>query len=269
MFGDGIKVDARKFNAALDRVAILLKKEAPVVVKEQAKLLVERAQTGFTPPKSKYMGVNAIKQDIFGGRRIGTLQKSRGIFLKLGQKWINEAQQNGGTVKLWANKKGEVYGVEKTDFQPNASVQQMRAVHKRFYGKGKQIRVSTAGARDRHIGRWRFMDRMAVSDEAASRYLDFMAKRVGSLKAGWNKALKMVGGRIQSMAKRHQEKEMLWGIAFGSLEHPTFPSVTVGNQAPSITRWRNEWQTLLDTRARDMVKRAQFLLKKAKRKGGL
>jgi len=264
---NGFTVDARGFNKALDRVATVLKKDAPSVVKDQARLLLQRAQVDFTPPKTKAQGVNAIKQDLFGGRRIGTLQKSRGVFLKVGSKWINEAVQQGTTVKMWANKKGEVYGVEKTQYKPNASVGEMRDAHLKAYGKGSRIRISTAGARDRIIGRWRFMDRMVVGEESAARYLDFMAKRVGGLKSGWNRALKAVGGKIQSFAKKHPDKESRYGLLEDRLKQADYPSITVGNAVPSIMRWKKEWQTLLDTRARDMVKRAEFLLRKARKSG--
>jgi hypothetical protein len=96
-----------------------------------------------------------------------------------------------------------------------------------------------------------------------------MQSRVGRLKAGWNKSLRAVGGKIQGWAARHGQAEADYGLVVNQLGRKDFPSITVGNAGPSITRWRKEWQVLLNTRARDMVKRAEFLVRKARKAGGL
>lgn len=258
---DAFKVDARKFNADLDKVAILLRKEAPVVVRDQARLLLVRAQVGFTPPKNKKAGVAAIASDLLGGN--GTW----GILSTI-KDYMLPPKETPSAFRLWASAKTRrAYGVEKPHYQPKATVPQIRAWHKSNIKSGKR-RIFLKDLRPRDDGRFVYLDRLMVDQNAFQRYMAFMAKRVGRLKSGWNKALLSVGGKIQSFAKRH-DVEQEYGLVVNRLNKQDYPSITVGNQAPTITRWRKEWQTLLDTRARDMVKRAQFLLKKAKRKGGL
>lgn len=257
---NGFKIDARKFNASLDRVAVLLRTEPRIIVKEQAKLLLQRAQTGFTPPKTLAQGRAKIASDIYGSRE-------GGLFQVYAPKLV-ENPVEGNHVTLWASKKEKrAYIVKRVMYWPSASVEKMREWHKSRYANDPNNRIKLRYPRDFNGKNFTDLNRPAVERGALDRYVKMMQKRVGRLKAGWNESLKAVGGKIQGWAARHGQAERDYGLLLNNLGHKDFPSITVGNQAPTITRWRKEWQTLLDTRARDMVKRAEFLLRKARKKG--
>lgn len=257
---DGFTLDARKFNAALDKVAVTLRKDAPDVIRQEARLLLQRAQTGFTPPKTLAQGRAKIRADIYGSKRGGLFQ----IYSPA----IAKATTHSQFVRLFANRSThKAYLVKLGMFWPSATTDQMETWHKsRLYLSGGRIKVKYPQA---HAGK-NFVDlnRPAVTRQALEKFITSVQKRVGRLKAGWNLALLAVGGKIQPWAARHKDVEFDYGLVLNGLGNTDYPSITIGNQAPTISRWRKEWQVLLDSRARDMVKRAEFLLKKAKKKGG-
>lgn len=258
---NGFKIDARKFNVALDRVAVLLRTEPRIIVKEQARLLLQRAQTGFTPPKTLAQGRAKIAGDIYGS-------SNGGLFQVYSPK-IVENPIVGHHVTLWSSKKTKrAYIVKKMMYWPSATVEKMREWHKSRYTNDPNNRIKLRYPRDFNGAQFTDLNRPAVDRESLVRYVKMMQRRVGRLKAGWNESLKAVGGKIQGWAARHSEAERDYGLLLNDLGRKDYPSITVGNQAPTITRWRKEWQTLLDTRARDMVRRAEFLLRKARKKGG-
>jgi hypothetical protein len=45
--------------------------------------------------------------------------------------------------------------------------------------------MSSAGSRDRTIGRWKFLDKMFVSEATMNAYKETVLKKVGIAKAGW------------------------------------------------------------------------------------
>lgn len=177
--------------------------DAGTLVKDEARLLL-KAIIKLTPPKNLAQGRNAIKQDLFGGRNIGGNQRSRGIFFIL-QNWMENQEASRNTTRLWTTKKGDVFGVENTKYKPSATISEMREHH--FRNRSNRTKqVSTAGSRDRQVGRWRFIDRVAVGKTAARRYLLDAGKTVGWMKGGWANSYVALGGKVKAWIGRHVGK---------------------------------------------------------------
>jgi hypothetical protein len=258
---DTFTIDARKFNKALDTVAIVTRKGAPAVVKEQARLLLQRAQTGFTPPETLAEGRAKIAKDIYGKR------DNSGLFQVFKPELI-ENPIEGNFVTLFASKDTKrAYGVKRVMFWPGATMGKMREWHRSRYKTGSDGRIKVKSPAPWIASRFVDFNKPAVEKPVLDRYVRMMQSRVGRLKAGWNKALKAVGGKIPKWVAKHQEVESNYGICINELLKKDFPSITIGNQAPTIGRWRTSWESLLNSRANDMVKRANHLLKKAKKAG--
>jgi hypothetical protein len=267
----GFKVSTKEFSKSLNKVMDMLKVGGPKVIKEQAVLVLVRAQKGFTPPKNKKAGVTKIRSDISSSDSSQPARASGPFFVI--QPWMTPTTQldgkygNRNYVTLYGTRKGNALGVKQPEYRPNASVSEMRARHKSRYKVGARIGVSRMRTM-RVSGNFWDLQQMAVEERAMKRYMAFMGKRVGALKGGWNSALNGLGAshQIPAWVKKAQSSAVK-GIFKNRLKVPFFPSVTIGNQSPSIGRFRVDWQTILDTRARDMVRRAKYLVRKAKKAG--
>lgn len=109
-------------------------------------------------------------------------------------------------IRMFANKKGEVYGVDEANFLPNATHQQLSAVHQRNRtGRGG---VSRAGRKTRDIGRWKWMDVVVTSKQAIDEYIRKKVANVGRGKGGWAQSFMALGGRMSrgGWIGRHAEK---------------------------------------------------------------
>lgn len=139
------------------------------------------------------IGMAAIKGDLFGGTRGGQGQTKRvGIFVGMPLSMLQHLDMlNDGeqTVK-WTNKDGKAYGAERQLFRPYATKAEMQAHHKRYFRNG---RMSSAGSKTRNIGRWQWIDKMIVPEDAAKVYLRWMQGRVGHAKSGWMRAAAGLG----------------------------------------------------------------------------
>ena len=141
----------------------------------QMRLALKRIMS-FTPPKTLAQGRFAILGDLLGGRSIGGasgVQKSRGIFIQHDGEPMRVSEN---TVALFYGKDGRIWGSEKEQYRPNASIREMRG-HHNAYKSPLTGKVTKAGSWDRTIGRWKFVDRMVVGKSAMKRYLAHIWKR--------------------------------------------------------------------------------------------
>lgn len=184
------KFDSKLLNEKMKKVAATSKETIKDLIKQRGRLLArdlayETAPFGLDK-KAKMMGENTIKGDLLGRERQNgeKTTKRSALFFVVDGKYINKFSKENpnGIEKLWISKEGRVYGVEKTFFKPNASVDEMRAHHKQYYVNGRRTR---AGTYARDVGRWRFIDKMTVTKAAMNRYLKYVYARVGMSKAGW------------------------------------------------------------------------------------
>jgi hypothetical protein len=97
-------------------------------------------------------------------------------------------------VRIFATKGGEVYGVDTERFLPNATLSDLAQAHQEH--RTKRGRVTTAGQRDRVVGRWRWLNVIIVKDRLLERFIKQKQKMVGQAKGGWVDAFIKCGGQI-------------------------------------------------------------------------
>ena len=186
------KFESLKFEQIMEDYATIREVTIPDAVMLNARLLCvelgRRTQPFGADEKAKLTGEKAITRDLVGGRSSSAVHSTRriGIFGIIGGamderggfKWYKESEN----VRLFIGKDGFAYGTEKSFFQPDASLSSMRAWHKKFFVNGK---MSSAGSRDRTIGRWKFLDKLFVTEATMNAYKESVLKKVGIAKAGW------------------------------------------------------------------------------------
>jgi len=136
--------------------------------------------------KQRATGEAAIAFDLFGGRKshrgiIGRITPDIQAYTEFsGSKDL----PNHNLIRL---NSGAVFLVEKNLYDASGDQSKIRAHHLKY--RGKNGRVTTAGRRDRNIGRWKSVDKLYVPTDAAAKYSKDVQSRVGSLKAGWLPAI--------------------------------------------------------------------------------
>ncbi len=220
-----VQIDDVRFRDALNRLASLGLQTGRVLKVEAKALLREIIKR--TPPDDRAQGENAIKQDIFGGRKVnvggGNLVKTIGIFFIIGEN-ANAAQGKDGAA--YFPRRGGGYAVEHNYWKPNATVQEMADVHNAARSRATG-RVSIAGSMTKKVGRWRFVDRMTVKRSAANRYFRHIKQHVGKLKGGWAVAANALGINLPSWITRHANANQ--GFVLDDLGNGPSPSITIGN----------------------------------------
>lgn len=211
-----VHVEAARLMRTLREVQPVLKKEGKALVRAGARLATRKAME-MTPPfdarnfdnkldsgslEARRRGEAAIKGDAFGGSRGKT--KRSGIFFVANESLLKKFHANhpaGQVEKLFVRKDGTVWATESRYYAPGASTADMDAHHARYWSNG---RMSSGGARDRSIGRWKFIDRMVVGKGSQSRWLKARYRRIGWLAAGWlNAASELKVPRVPAWIKRH------------------------------------------------------------------
>lgn len=104
-------------------------------------------------------------------------------------------------VRIFATKKGEVYGIDLQNFKPNATMEEMARVHEQH--RTKRGRVTQAGSKDRIVGRWRWLEVLITSKRATDAFIKGKKKAVGQAKGGWAAGLTTLGGRVPNWIGRH------------------------------------------------------------------
>jgi hypothetical protein len=170
----------------LEEYAELREQSIPDAVVASARLLcvelARRTQPFGADDKAKKVGEKSITRDLRGRGGSGTVRA--GIFgvanfeKDEGFAWYAK----GPNVRLFITKDGKVYGTDKSFFRPNASEGELRTFHKSKFVNGK---MSSAGGRDRTIGRWRFTEKMFVDQSTLDSYVDSQILKVGWAKSAW------------------------------------------------------------------------------------
>jgi hypothetical protein len=180
------KFETKGLKNILDEYAELREQTIPDAVIAASRLLcvelARRTQPFGDKDDAKKMGEKAITRDLRGRGGGGTVRA--GIFGAAdfekdeGFAWYAK----GPNVRLFITKDGRVYGTDKSFFRPDATEGDMRKFHKSKFVKGK---MSSAGGRDRSIGRWKFIEKMFVDKTTLDNYVDSQIKKVGWVKAAW------------------------------------------------------------------------------------
>jgi hypothetical protein len=109
--------------------------------------------------------------------------------------------QGKPAVRIFATKTGEVYGVDLERFKADATMEDLKAAHEAQ--RGKRGRVTTAGTRDRVVGRWRWLDVLVTKADILNQYIKKAQAGVGQAKGGWAAGFIGLGGKCATWIKRH------------------------------------------------------------------
>lgn len=99
-------------------------------------------------------------------------------------------------IRLFATKSGEVYGIDFQRFKPWATLKEIATTHQEH--RGKRGRVTTAGSKDRVVGRWRWLNVLVTKAEAVNAYVKAKQVMVGQAKGGWGAAFLALGGQLSA-----------------------------------------------------------------------
>ena len=153
--------------------------------------------------KQRDTGAAAVTTDLVG--RKGQTEASRsGLFGFYTESMSIYETFNGGkdlpNFNLIRLKSGAVYLVDKNVSMQGAGPADLSRVH--LANRGANGRVSTAGRKDRKIGRWKAKNKYFAPRASVLSYLASVQKRVGTLKAGWLAAARYfaskTGGKVSS-----------------------------------------------------------------------
>ena len=97
-------------------------------------------------------------------------------------------------IRVFATKRGEVYGVDLMSFRPDAQLAELQALHERQ--RGARGRVSLAGMKDRRIGRWHWMETIVTLERSVAAYVKSKCRNVGQARGGWADGYIQMGGRL-------------------------------------------------------------------------
>ena len=225
-----VTLNSAKLDYALQRLASaarvdlgkVIKQEGGNVAKSIMLIIPPTPVPGSTKPrgsglstKAKQQGENAIKSDLFGGRRrSGARYASIGLFQRIGNSTIQPPKRERtetAAVRLgWESSK--TIRIYWKFWRPSASVAEMNNFHLRYrnkYGRVPFVSQST-------IGRWKVQDQMWISNDTADNYLRWVQQWVGWSKAGFASAALACGIRIPAWVRRHAPKAGTSSVNFGA-----------------------------------------------------
>jgi hypothetical protein len=120
------------------------------------------------------------------------------------QDWgVLQKCQGKPAVRIFATQGGDVFGVDLERFKAEATFDDMRQTH--WSQRGKRGRVTTAGQRDRVVGRWVWMDVLVTKEELVKKYIAMAQKGVGQAKGGWVDGFILLGGKCPTWISRHRK----------------------------------------------------------------
>lgn len=242
-----VTLNSSKLDYALQRLASaarvdlgkVIKQEGGNVAKSIMMILPPTPVAGTTKPrgsglslKAKQQGENAIKSDLFGGRRrSGARYASIGLFQRIGGSTLQppkRARTETAAVRLgWERSK--TIRIYFKFWRPNASDSELNNFHLRFrnkYGRVPFVSQST-------IGRQKVQDQMWISDGVADRYLSAVQSRVGYAKAGFAAAAIACGMRLPAWVRRHSQRAGVASVNFGANPYVTGTATNIKVPDPS------------------------------------
>ena len=246
-----VTLNSAKLDYALQRLASaarvdlgqVIKQEGGNVAKSIMLIIPPTPVPGSTKPrgsglstKAKQQGENAIKSDLFGGRRrSGARYASIGLFQRIGNSTIQPPKRERtetAAVRLgWESSK--TIRIYWKFWRPSASVAEMNNFHLRYrnkYGRVPFVSQST-------IGRWKVQDQMWISNDTADNYLRWVQQWVGWSKAGFASAALACGIRIPAWVRRHAPKAGTSSVNFGA--NPYVIGTATAIKVPNPDRYVN------------------------------
>lgn len=109
---------------------------------------------------------------------------------------VRQKCQGRDAIRIYADRSGNVYGVDTEKFMPNPSNQMLNEVHEQH--RGHRGRVTTAGSADLVTGRWRWLNIVVAPEKNLEEYIKRKQWMVGQAKGGWAAGFKAFGGNISA-----------------------------------------------------------------------
>ena len=257
------QIDTREVTAALLRYKVETGKAWPVVIKEQARLFLQRV-IQLTHPKTQAQGRAAVKRDI---RKVFTDAKgAHAMISDLVQQRLHNLEELGFSTKfrfrekriqtVWENRDWEVLEIIFRHAAQNRLQIIPRpdpAIHQAARVRGHVVR----GKRPKYLVK-----------RGLPAYVAEIQKHVGKAKAGWIAAAQALCAQFPNWITRH-------GAGSGSIQDQTTasePSLTVVNAAKSMVGMEEDdgvVERALAGRIRDMAIHAEKLAQLAARKANL
>jgi hypothetical protein len=162
-------------------------KTLPEVLRIHARLacveLARRTQPFGDKAGGEKVGEKAITRDLLG-RGGGIKGKNRaGLFAHITPRQILYADSyDTADITVFATKNGDIYGVDRAHFLPDAGVSDIRNIHRSNFVNGK---MSAAGGDTHNIGRWKFINKYFVPKQNLAGFAKLQYAKVGIAKSGW------------------------------------------------------------------------------------
>ena len=124
---------------------------------------------------------------------------------------VRQKCQGKDAYRIYADRSGNVYGVDAEHFLPNASLADLDKVHQEH--RGKRGRVTTAGEKDIVVGRWRWLNIAVAGAGIVDQYIELKKKNVGQARGGWAAGYLAFGGKIslKGWVGRHMDAGSVTG----------------------------------------------------------
>jgi len=232
---------ARLANAARVDLGLIIKQEGGNVAKTIMQILPpttgKTSTAGGSPSglssAAKEQGQNAIKGDLFGGKRSTSARYSSiGLFQRINGSSLVAPQGASQTVGVrlgWEQSKK--IRIMSRFWRPQASVEEMRAFHKRYQNN----RGRTGFVSQSTIGRWKVQDQMWIENSAADKYFNLLKSRVGWAKAGFASAAIACGIRVPAWITRHASSAGTTHFNFG--RNPYIIATATKTKIPDTERF--------------------------------
>jgi hypothetical protein len=181
------KLTNLKFEQIMKDYAQIREVTIPAAVHANARLLcvelARRTQPFGDKTGGEKVGEKAIARDLMG-RGGGIKGKNRaGLFAHITPRQRLYADSyDTDNITVFATKSGDVYGVDRAHFLPDAGVSDLRNIHRSNFVKGK---MSAAGGDTHNIGRWKFINKYFVPKQTLEDFVKLQYAKVGRAKAGW------------------------------------------------------------------------------------
>lgn len=141
---------------------------------------------------------------------------------------VRQKCQGRDAIRIYADRSGNVYGVDTEKFMPHPSTQDLHQVHESH--RGKRGRVTTAGKADLVVGRWRWLNIVVAPEKTVEEYIKRKQWMVGQGKGGWVAGFKAFGGQISAKGwvGRHADAGSIHGWPPAA---PGVINVTISNHS--------------------------------------
>lgn len=235
-----IKSNSPEYRNALIKWMATFGKNACEAVQVQARYLGERL-ISFTPPRTQKQGKERVRKDI---------QK---IILGLPDEDFDTVRYvlKGDTniIRAFVNKQGVVYGVDKANYHPNATAEELSIFHQEQ--RDNRGRVGEAGQYTRDIGRWKFLNVMVAPKSVVEDYILSVQDRVGRGRGGWASGTLALKGRVSNWVAVHARTAGTYNDKTSNALNPSFEFINQSEWASGGDQDRI-MQNAINSRIRDI-----------------